>query len=176
MADPPGHAVQQGGRRDGCLGRLSSGSRQGRAANAAGLAVRSSSRANRPRRRADKTLGSMPPVLRIGRGATRVDPPAGRRDRASLAMRALRIRVGQRVSTAVGLGGSRTSRFCIGETSGPGADAAAPVDSVVDRIHLSDSQFAARTIRRSMIVSRPKHNPRLGEIAWHASQSWTAPT
>lgn len=171
-ADPAGHAVQQGGRRDGCFGRLSSGSRQGLAANAAGLAVRSSSRANRPRRRADKTLGSMPPVLRIGRGATRVDPPAGKRDRASLAMRALRIRVGHRVSTAVGLGGSRTSRFGIGGTSGPGA----PVDSVVDRIHLSDSRFAARTIRRSMIASRPKHNPGLGETAWHASQSWTAPT
>jgi len=45
----------------------------------------------------------MPQVLRIGRGATRVDPPAGRRDRASLAMPALRIRVGHRVSTAVGL-------------------------------------------------------------------------
>jgi hypothetical protein len=82
-----------------------------------------------------------------------------------LAMRALRIRVGHRVSTAVGLGGSRTSRFCIGGTSGPGADAPAPVDSVVDRIHLSDSRFAARTIRRSMIASRPKHNPGLGETA-----------
>ena len=135
-ADPPGHAVQQGGRRDGCFGRLSSGSRQGLAANAAGLAVRSSSRANRPRRRADKTLGSMPPVLRIGRGATRVDPPAGRRDRASLAMRALRNPRGtpcfnrcwfRRITAH--------PRFCIAGTSGPGADAPAPVDSVVDRIH-----------------------------------------
>jgi hypothetical protein len=52
-----------------------------------------------------------------------------------LAMPALRIRVGHRVSTAVGLGGSRISRFCIGETSRPGADAPAPVDSVVGRIH-----------------------------------------
>jgi hypothetical protein len=78
-----------------------------------------------------------------------------------LAMPALRIRVGHRVSTAVGLGGSRTSRFGIGGTSRPGA----PVDSVVDRIHLSDSRFAARTIRRSMIASRPKHNPGLGETA-----------
>jgi hypothetical protein len=29
----------------------------------------------------------------------------------------------------------------------------------------SDSRFAARTIRRSMIASRPKHNPGLGETA-----------
>lgn len=164
-ADPPGHAVQQGGRRDGCFGRLSSGSRQGLAANAAGLAVRSSSRANRPRRRADKTLGSMPSVLRIGRGATRVDPPAGSRDRASLAMPALRIRVGHRVSTAVGLGRITHIQVLHWGNEQTGRGRAGAGRQRRGSHSPSDSRFAARTIRRSMIASRPKHNPGLGETA-----------
>ena len=80
---------------------------EGAASNAAGPAARSPARPNRTRRHPDSTPGSMPAMPRIGRRAARVEPPAGRRDRASLAMRVLQLRLGHLLSTAVGLGRSR---------------------------------------------------------------------
>jgi hypothetical protein len=100
-------AVWQGGRRDGCFRPLSRDFRRGLASNAASPAARSPARPNRTRRHPDSAPGSMPPMLRVGRRATRVEPPAGRRDRASLAMRVLQLRVGHLLSTAAGLGRSR---------------------------------------------------------------------